>query len=141
MTRVGALVMVSAAVLAGNAAAARGAPDLVVASLTDPPLTVIAGGAVSVTEAVRNAGVARARASAVGYYLSTDTRVGKGDVRLAARRAVAALAPRKQSRRKLILRVPGGAKAGAYHVIACADAARKVAERSERNNCRASKGR
>lgn len=141
MARAAGAVLVAAAVLAGGAAAARGKPDLVVASIADPALTVVAGGAVSVTEAVRNGGTARARASAVGYYLSRDTRAGGGDVRVAARRPVAALAPRERSRRKVSLRIPAGTKAGAYHVVACADAARKVSERSERNNCRASKGR
>lgn len=141
MARMGAGVLVAAALLSSGAAWARGGPDLVVASLTDPPLTVVAGGTVAVTEAVRNSGGARARASSVRYLLSTDSRAGKGDVRLPSRRAVGALAPRKRSRRTLSLRVPGAVRAGAYHVIACADATAKVRERSERNNCRASRGR
>jgi len=141
MRRAGVAAIAAAGVLAAGVAGAAGRPDLVVASVSDPPLTVVAGGTVSVTDAVRNGGIARARASTVAYYLSADTRVGAGDARLTARRALAALRPRRQSKRRVSLRVPAGTRAGTYHVIACADAGRKVAERSERNNCRATKNR
>ena len=39
---------------------------------------------------------------------------------------------------RAIVIVPTRASTGAYHLIACADARRKVRERNERNNCRAS---
>jgi hypothetical protein len=38
-----------------------------------------------------------------------------------------------------MLRVPAGLKAGAWYVLACADATDAVSERRESDNCRASR--
>ncbi|MDP9293497.1 MAG: hypothetical protein M3O90_03580 [Actinomycetota bacterium] len=49
------------------------------------------------------------------------------------------LKKRKSSRGSARLRVPAGASAGSYLLLACADSGRKVKEANERNNCRASR--
>jgi hypothetical protein len=110
-----------------------------------PDLRVVAisvtqsGADLSLTDTTRNAGKAKARASATSYYLSSDAKRGAGDVRLAQRK-VKALAARKRAAGKTKAKLPAAAP-GSYLVLACADDGKKVREKSEANNCRASKGR
>jgi RHS repeat-associated protein len=109
--------------------------DLSVVTLGDPPARVDAGASLRISYAVRNAGSRRARASAIGFSLSLDTRRDAADVPLGTA-SVAALRGRRSSRGNAKLRVPEYVPGGTYRVLACADLAGKVRERNERNNCR-----
>ena len=133
------LVAISMVVLAPQAGAATRA-DLTVTKLSEPPAGVQPGAALAVTDAVRNAGRAKARKSTVVYWLSTDRRKNAGDVR-AGRRSQKALKGRRTARGRTTLTLPASLPAGAYHLVACADGGAKVKESNERNNCRASRGR
>jgi hypothetical protein len=111
--------------------------DLVVASVT-APARVQQGTSLPVTVAVRNAGRAAASRSTLRVSLSTDRRAG-ADRALAPTRAVPPLRPRRTARPVVRVTVPPATAPGAYWVVACADAGRRVRERDERNNCRVSR--
>src|SRR5215216_1129329 len=115
---------------APDAASAASRPDLVVAALEPTP----AGGAHQVRLTVRNRGRAPARRSVVRLVASHDARAGRGDQLLGTAK-VRALRPRQ--RRRVSLSVTAAA-ASPLHLVACADARRRVRESRERNNCRAS---
>ncbi len=95
------------------------------------------GEKVKILATTRNAGRAKARASAIGFWLSTDATKSARDVRL-GQRAVKGLRTRAKAMGSTTVTVPRSAPAGAYLVIACADHRSKVREASETNNCRAS---
>jgi Putative metal-binding motif len=65
-----------------------------------------------------------------------DDSLDSGDRRLGTR-AVRKLTPRRRSSGGASLMVPDDIHAGAYYLLACADARNKNKEGSERNNCRA----
>ena len=96
------------------------------------------GTTATLTETTRNAGRGRARGTRTAWYLSTDRRKSRGDRRL-ARRRVRALRGGRSSRGRTRVAVPD--TIGSFFAIACADDTRRVRERSERNNCRASTSR
>ncbi len=121
--------------VAGTAQAA-GAPDLTVAKLVVPQ-SVDAGGQMTAVVTTRDAGQ-RAGVSTTGLYLSPDRRFGKGDVRLAATGHVGSLRPGQSAHATIRAVVPKRVAAGAYYLLACADAGKRVHERSETDNCRAS---
>ena len=123
-------------VLIATPALAKPRPDLKVTKVTAKPATMLAGEKLKVTATTKNAGGAKAKRSTTRYYLSSDKKHNKSDVLLGARK-VASLKKRKQSRQSLSLRVPAQTKARGWHVVACADATRKVAEMKETNNCKA----
>lgn len=87
------------------------------------------GGTLVVTDVVRNRGAGAAPRSAAAYFL--------GQVRVGGR-----LVPRLQagatSRRSVTIAIPQSVASGSYRVRACSDAARRVVEVDERNNCRVS---
>jgi uncharacterized repeat protein (TIGR01451 family) len=116
-------------------------PDLVTTAVSDPPGTAAAGAAFAVTDTVRNRGFSAAGETITRYYLSADAERGAGDLRLQPTRAVPALAPNAESTGTVTVRVPAGAAAGAYYLLACADDRRVVDELNERNNCAASAAR
>jgi CARDB len=93
------------------------------------------GGTLSVTDVVRNAGRRRARATTTRFLLSRDVLPSLDDLVLGTRRTPR-LRPRRASRRTIALRVPA-LDPGAWFLIACADAPRRVRELRERDNCRA----
>jgi hypothetical protein len=131
-----AAAAVALAVLAPAAFGAKPRPDLTVRSVGPLPVSAAApGGKLALTETTRNGGNARAGASQTGWYLSIDRIRNKGDRRI-ARRRVGALKPKRSSQRKTTVTLP--AMSGDFFLMACADDARRVRERSERNNCRAS---
>ena len=68
--------------------------------------------------------------------LSRDTRRSRDDVKLAKVRT-RAVRPKRRMTVRATLAVPAGTPAGVYRVVACADGARRVRERRERNNCAA----
>lgn len=112
-------------------------PDLTVAFVTVAPLQVAPGGTITARDVTRNRGSRRSGKSVTAYLLSLDARRGAGDVRL-GRRSVGALTPKRRAAGSRRLTVPAGTPAGNYRLLACADDTRRVRERSERNNCRAS---
>ena len=120
----------------GADAHSRRKPDLVERQLGNPPAQLSAGASFSVADVAGNSGAADARWSVTRYYL-----VSGGTVLPAGARRVPALKRRHRSRGMVPLSVPASAPAGSYSLLACVDATRRVAERNERNNCRAARGR
>jgi tetratricopeptide (TPR) repeat protein len=109
----------------GTAAAQAAKPtaDLVVARVT------VTGSKVEV--ATKNAGKAKSAKSVTTVWLTK-----KGGA-LLGKSAVRALGARKSAEATLSVALPGGP--GSYVVVACADAAGKVKESSEANNCKTAK--
>jgi hypothetical protein len=114
-----------------------GRADLVEASLSQPPAAATPDTTFSLADTVRNRGAATARRSTTRFYLSRDRTKSANDS-FAGSRAVPALRAGQRSRgtAKLVVHVP--TMPATYYAIVCADAARKVPESRERNNCRAS---
>src|SRR3954469_18846035 len=132
------VVVVLTATSPAGASKPRAGADLSLAGLGDPPAKVDAGASLRISFAVRNAGSRRAAASKIGFSLSLNTRRDAADVPLGTAK-VASLRGRRSSRGKATLRVPEYVPGGTYRVLACADLAGKVRERTERNNCRAAR--
>src|SRR5215218_43424 len=128
--RCGAIVSLGAAALTllapSAAAGARRRADLTMRAVTVAGPSVTQGERLTVAEVVANAGAARARPSIVGHWLSRDRRRSRDDVRLSGGRKGRALRPRARARARARLLVPASVAPGAYHVIACADARRRV---------------
>lgn len=120
-------------------ATAASLPDLVVAALAPASGSVARGSTLVVKDTTANVGRRRAAGSVTRFYLSKDTARGAGD-RLLGSRKVSALAPGSRQKSSTRLTVPVGTPATGYHVLACADANRRVKEAKEGNNCRATRG-
>ncbi|HWJ83582.1 MAG TPA: CARDB domain-containing protein [Nocardioides sp.] len=133
-----AAVATALAVPAAPEASAAGgrAPDLTVVSVAAPS-TVAAGSTAKVRVKVRNGGTSRAASSVTAFRLSADKRVGD-DRLLKPAAATPALSPGRSWSGRVGLSVPPATAAGGYYVLACADAKRRVREKSEGNNCRPS---
>ena len=128
-----AAIAALASAAGGSSATARLRPDLVEASLSNPPPRVAAGGSFQLTDVVKNRGRATARRSTTVYTLTG------GEVRVAvASRAVPRLRPGKRSTATTKVTIPSSTQNGTYTIVVCADAMRAVAESNERNNCRTS---
>jgi subtilase family serine protease len=112
-----------------------GMPDLVTPAVAAAPSALAPGGKLTVTDTVRNDGNVGAGASTTRYYLSADGTFDGGDVLLTGSRPVGTLAPGAVSSGNKTVTLPLSLADGSYHVIACADAALKVEELSESNNC------
>ncbi|HEX8123791.1 MAG TPA: CARDB domain-containing protein [Solirubrobacteraceae bacterium] len=138
--RIVAVTAITIAAGAAPVAQAAAKPDLAVQRVTVSAASVAAGGTLTVRDVVANVAGRRAKAVRVGYWLSRDRRRDRADVALGGR-TQKPLAGRRRGRGRRKLTVPGTAQPGAYFLLACADPTRKVKERSERNNCRASRGR
>ena len=108
-------------------------PDLDVSSFT-VPLEAAAGGTISVTDTVTNAGGGAAPGSTTTFYLSTNSSLGSGDVLLAGSRAVPGLAPGATSAGQTLLTIPSTTPVGTYYIIAKADGDDVVVETTETNN-------
>jgi hypothetical protein len=128
-------VLLCSATAAGAAPKPR--PDLAISSLGNPPATVQSGGSFSVRDVVRNRGRKSAKASVTSYYLSLDKRRSSGDV-LLGQRSLRRLGRGRRSKGTTELTVPADTSPGVYRLLACADATKRLKEKSERNNCRAS---
>ena len=119
-----------------QAAPAKKKPDLRAGTVAAPGFARI-GDDVSLSVVVANAGGRVGRKTKARVYLSPDRRRSKGDLAL---RSVSV--PRLASRARVSVttaaRLPKGLT-GTRYVIACADAAARVRERNERNNCRAAR--
>lgn len=112
--------------------------DLKLKKISDPPLAAKRWSTFTVTDSVRNRGAGASRAAQVRYYLSADTQLDAGDVRLLGKRALPALEPGALSTGSASVRVPGDANYGTYFLVACADDPNIVKENNESNNCRVS---
>ena len=136
-----ALAVVASALLLlpATASGAKKRPELVVAKVGDPPATLAAGSTLTVTDKVRNKG-RRSKRSKNAYFLSPDEFHDLADVRLNGSRRVPKLKRGKASAGAAELVVPAAILTGNYRLISCADATRRVRERTESNNCRASVG-
>lgn len=115
--------------------AARKKADLTVTAVTAPSRASV-GGTVTVKATVRNGGTAAAAGSVLAFKLSTDQSAGN-DIALGTK-ATPRLKPRKSSSVSLTATIPAKVAPRSYYVLACADATRKVREKSEGNNCRVS---
>jgi subtilase family serine protease len=116
--------------------------DLVETALTTNPLApILAPGATfSVTDTVRNDGMARSGASTTRYYLSLDAVKGPGDVLLTGTHSAPALDPGASHTATVTVTIPGATSPNSYFLIACADDANAVTETNEGNNCMATAG-
>jgi hypothetical protein len=144
-----ALSAVTALAMAGlgpqAAAAAPAQPDLVIKRVavgvpglkrTDGGFRIAAGATLRIAERTRNAGGGFARRSTTRYFLRSDD----GGMTLIGERAVGTLAPGESSG-NVTEPVYGGGSGVDYRLVACADGRGRVAEGSERNNCRTAPGR
>ena len=134
-------LVVLAGMLIPAAASGAGRADLAAARPAKLPKTVNAGVPFRATWAVRNKGGAKARRSTGVLLLSKNKRRDRRDVKVRAKFAVGTLGAGRRSRRRVRVVAPLSVKPGRYYLLACADARRKVRERSEGNNCAASKRR
>lgn len=85
---------------------------------------------------VVNRGAKRAGRARLGFFISQDGRRDGADT-AAGRKWTPAIGAGKRRRMHAML-YAGGLAPGNYRLIACADVTRRVRERNERNNCRAS---
>ena len=134
-----ALVCAVLLVTAGAGAAKKKKAELVVTKLDDPPATLSAGDTLTIADKVKNRRGPKTKRSSNAYYLSVDPFRDQADFGLGSRK-VPKLKAKKSSRGKADLKVPNNTYTGTYRLLACADAEKKVKERSESNNCRTSKG-
>ena len=138
-SRAGIVAMgVALAVLSAAPADAKKRADLFVTAVGEPPATLVAGATLTASDTVKNRG-AKAKPSSTAYLLSPDEFRDLSDVVLGAR-PVKRLKPRWSAAGRAQVTVPTGVPAGAYRLLACADAESRIRERSERNNCQASNG-
>jgi len=107
-------------------------PELTLTALTVPAYGVV-NQTMTLTNAIRNNGLAPAGAFAVRFYLSSDSLLDGGD-RALGDRAVGGLAPGVQSAASTTLLIPTGTVVGRYQVIAVVDVGSKQTELDEANN-------
>lgn len=127
-------------VSASVAASLRPGPDLVVSALGKPVLKGGPGTRLLVFAAtIANRGHAAASGSEMRFYLSADRRLSSGDTRIPLVKVHRLPAGEKETVHER-WKVMGAAPPGSYHVVACADVGRDVAESNERNNCAVAEG-
>ena len=107
--------------------------DLECVSIALSPSSVLAGGALDVSDVVRNAGAAAAGPFQVAIRLSRDTVLDPSDVLLGLR-PVASLAPGAGTSANGPLVVPATLGAGTWYGCVVVDAAASVAESDETDN-------
>ncbi len=130
-----ALVMAVLGPVASAAGAARGGshrPDLVVASLSEPPARAVPGDRFTARDVTVNRGGRRAAPSETGFALGAHAS--------RATRAIPALRRGAESSGEVELAIPASMPDGEYRLVACADVRRQVRERDESDNCRSSAG-
>jgi subtilase family serine protease len=114
-------------------------PDLVELFVSNPPSGPLTqGNSFTVIDMVQNQGNVVAGASTTRYYLSTDTTRGSGDILLTGSRTVPVLPVGATSKGTVTVKIPAGAAARTYYLLACADDMGVVPETDETNNCIAS---
>jgi hypothetical protein len=110
-------------------------PDLVVPVFIPPVLMTKGGNSFFVSEWTQNIGKFP-DASTTRYFLSPTNPVDPGKARMVGKRTVPPLAPGERSEvRQQSFTIPDDLPAGTYYLAGCADAAEKVLEANEQNNC------
>jgi subtilase family serine protease len=108
-------------------------PDLIVAALTDAPISAVPSQTFLATATIKNQGVDASAASKTKFSLvSADGLTRKN---LNGVQSVAALAAGASDGPAVTLKVFSDTVPGAYFFQACADGAGEVAEADENNNC------
>ena len=107
-------------------------PDLLFGFATSPSAAV-AGGTITASSTVRNAGAAPAAATTIRFYLSTNTGLDASDVLLNASQAVPLLAADGSYASATQIVLPSD-KVGTFYLLMIADADQVVTETSEGNN-------
>jgi subtilase family serine protease len=108
-------------------------PDLIVAALTDAPVSVLPSETFIATATIKNLGAAASAASTTKFSLvSADGRTRKN---LKGVQSVGVLAPGAADGPAVTLKVYSDTVPGAYVFQACADGAGDIAEAVENNNC------
>jgi hypothetical protein len=121
----------------GFVAKLAGKPDLYQSFVGLTDTSAKPGGTLRVADMVANGGLGSAAATMTYYFLSLDMVKSPDDVLLTGHRAVPALAPGATSLGNSTVTVPAATPGGSYHLIACADDTKVVAESDETNNCQA----
>jgi hypothetical protein len=134
---VGVVVCVAVLLSAAISDARRQRPDLVVTGLEGLPATIEAGSKFEFRDTVRNKG-RKADRTRNRYFLSKNKVRESSDLKLEGSRKVPKLKRGKASTRSVEIGVPGDATQGDFRLLACVDVGRKIRERRESNNCRAS---
>src|SRR5262249_4828318 len=101
-----------------RSAVLRIGPDLVISAAT-APARAAAGSSIDVTETTQNSGTGNASASATAIYVSNNSLLDSGDLRLATR-SVPALAPGGTSAKTTSVTLPA-LTAGTWYLIVSAD--------------------
>ena len=98
------------------------APDSIVTALSFTPgaITPSLGDQVTITDTVKNQGVVNAGAFRVGFYLSTNPVVSKGDIFLGSR-SISALAVSDSTTGNTVITLPQGLGPGSYFLGAVTD--------------------
>lgn len=133
-------VTVVVLVAQGSAAAKKPKAELVVTKVGSPPATLPEGTSLTVSDKVKNRR-SKAKRSENAYLLSFDKFRDRADVELIGSRKVPKLKRGKSSKGTAELTVPSRVPRGEYRLLVCADATERVRERSESNNCKASRGK
>ncbi|WP_243059312.1 CARDB domain-containing protein [Nocardioides sp. SR21] len=133
-------MLVTGSLVAGTSADAKPKPkprpNLGINDILRVPAQVRAGGHFGVKVMVINqGGAARAKASQVSLHLSRDARKSAGDLNV-GRTSVGEIDDWGVQTVPATIDLPESA-IGSYYVIACADAARKIRETRENDNCNA----
>ncbi len=115
-----------------RAGVVRVGPDLTVSTFT-APARAAAGGSLSVTDTIRNAGSATAGPSVTAFYISTDLAIDGTDRRITQTRPVPALQPNDVNSGTTTVTVPDVA-AGTWFLLANTDDTNAVTETLENNN-------
>jgi subtilisin family serine protease/subtilase family serine protease len=108
-------------------------PDLIATSLA-APATAGPGGAIAVSETVKNQGGGSSAASTTRFYLSANAALDAADVLLTGARFVPGLASGATSTGTTTVTIPPGTGTGMYYLFAKADADTAVLETYETNN-------
>jgi hypothetical protein len=120
------------------ASSAPGRADLTVGALNEPPETGPAGSRFGASFAVVNQGPGRARKKTVTRFFLDRTPDNKKGRRSVGKKSVRGMDGQNEQNARARLRIPRGLADGEYHLVACADAGKKVRESKEGNNCRIS---
>jgi len=116
-----------------RAIAIRIGPDLRVSSLTAPTYGA-AGKTISISDTTANLSASSsAGASTTRFYLSSNTTLDAADIALGSR-AVPTLASGASNAGTTLVTIPAGTATGTYNILAEADGAHVLFEKSESNN-------
>lgn len=132
-----ALVLASAfQVTEAPSAGAGGRPDLVVTAV-DAPRSVVAGTPIRATVQITNKGVAPAPRSAVQLFLRYEAQDSSGQIKLGRTGRIDRLAAGRSRTVKVRRLVRQDTPFERFVLVVCVDPARRVLEKVETNNCRA----